>query len=65
MDKNCFGNEIRENDAFERIEILCIQKTLLINSIAIPKGSISLFKIYILGSVETILSLSHQSFVRV
>ena len=28
MDKNCFGNEIRENDVFERIEILCIQKTL-------------------------------------
>jgi hypothetical protein len=33
MDKNCFGNEIRENDAFERMEILCIQKTLLINSV--------------------------------
>lgn len=35
--------------------------SMLINSIAIQKGSISLFKIYILGSVET----THQSFVRV
>jgi hypothetical protein len=41
------------------------KNSMLINSIAIQKGSISLFKIYILGSVETILSLSHQSFVRV